>query len=122
MDDDDLCGRGEDDHEVVVNIEFELTTDGDGDVSPAAAGIRSHIHNVPVDLAATTLVIVATKFLADHMAHDTFDGCPSHALAHTLANAAAKAYLIDTIKRLPESIDDIALVIPDDISSLLEGD
>jgi hypothetical protein len=117
----DHCGREDDEHAVSVQIQFGLTEDEDGDVMPVAAAVNSHVHNVPVELAATTLLVVAHKFLADHMAHETFDGF-GHKIAHAMADASAKAYLIQVISNMPDHVTAISIDVPDDISTLLEGD
>lgn len=118
MEHEDDCGRGEDAHEVSVNIEFELKKDSDGDVTVAGAGIRSHIHNVPVEAAIGTLLIAAHKMLADHMAHENFEGCLNHEIAHAMGRAAASAYMIELIKTMPEAVE-VEVVIPDDIRELM---
>lgn len=101
MADEDECGRDEDQHEVVLSIEFEIQEDEDGSFEPVAAAIRTHIHNVPVEAAAQTLVIIAQKMLGDHMAHTTFESCPSHELSHAMGHAAAEAFLIQAMKHGP---------------------
>jgi hypothetical protein len=118
MTDESECEENDGAHEVSVNIEFELHEDEDGDLEPVAAAVRTHIHNVPVEAAAQTLVIIASKMLGDHMAHTTFGSCPSHELAHAMGRAAAQAFLIEAIKNGPRDEDVISTIIPNDISEL----
>ena len=119
MTDEDECGRDEDVHEVTLSIEFELREDDDGSFEPMAAAIHTHIHNVPVEAAAQTLVIIAHKMLSEHMAHTTFESCPSHELSHAMGRAAAEAFLLAAMKNGPKDEDVITTTIPDDISELL---
>ena len=118
----DTCGSGEDEHEVLVKIEFDVTHGEDGSITAGAATIHSHVHNVPPEAAATTLVAAAHKILSDHMAHTTFGECPSHELAHAMASAAASAMLAQAANDTPNNGEVIPLVVPDDISSLVEGE
>jgi hypothetical protein len=113
------CAENDGNHEVNLNIEFELVEDADGDFEPRAAAVRTHVHNVPIEAATQTLVMVASKMLGDHMAHTTFESCPSHELAHAMGRAAAAAFLIEAIKNTPTGDDVISTVIPNDISELL---
>ncbi len=122
MDDDDRCGSGDDDHEVLVKIEFDPHEDPDGTFHPGQATIHSHVHNVPPEVAAQTMVVVAHKILSDHMAHTTFEHMVDHTMAHAMAAAAASAMLAETVKQIPEHAEMVPLVVPDDISSLIEGD
>jgi len=115
----DDCGRDENVHEVSVNIEFVLDEGEDGSFEPRAAAISSHLHNVPPEAAAQTLVIIAHKIIGDHMAHTTFESCPSEVLKHAMGRAAAAALLIETLKNAPSPEDMISTIIPDDISELL---
>jgi hypothetical protein len=122
MDEEDRCGSGDDDHEVLVKVEFDVTVDADGELHPGQAVIHSHVHNVPPTVAAQTLVVVAHKILSDHMAHDTFAHIEDHALAHTMAEGAASAVLLETARNIPGKAEMVPVVVPDDISSLIEGD
>lgn len=118
---DDNCGASDDDHQVLVKIEFDLREEeGDG-VTIAAATIQSHIHNVPIEVASQTLLTIAVKMLGDDMAHKMFGGIDNHNLAHTMGVAAAKVFLTNLINELPETIELTSLDIPDDVSELLEG-
>jgi hypothetical protein len=56
------------------------------------------------------------------MAHDTFEHVEDHALAHTMAEGAASAVLLETLRNIPGHTDMVPVVVPDDISSLIEGD
>jgi hypothetical protein len=118
---DDQCGRDENAHEVIVNVEFTIEEHGDV-IKPQLAVIHSHVHNVPHELAASTLLTVAHKLLADHMAHDTFESVSNHSLAHAMGRASAAAYLIEALKTMPDEDSAVSAYVPDDISSLLEGD
>jgi len=111
--------EGDDQHIVNIEIEFEIVSDEDDEVDVRAAAIRSHVHGVPLALAAQTLVITAHKILADHMAHTLFEGAPNHEVAHAMAHAAAAAYLIEAVKNAPTPDEVISTMIPDDISELL---
>ena len=113
------CAENDGKHEVNIGIEFELIEDEDGDFEPRAAAVRTHVHNVPLEAAAQTLVIVAHKMLSDHMAHTTFESCPNHELSHAMGRAAAAAFLIEAIKHAPTGEDVISTIIPNDISELL---
>ena len=104
--------------ELLVKCEFG--PDGESG-STDGVSISTHVHNVTPDMAATALLVVAHKIVSDHLAHTTFDACPSHDLAHAMASAAAEAYLIDAIKGArKQNLEEV--IIPDDASSLLEGD
>lgn len=118
MANDEDCVENDGKFEVSIGIEFEMVTDEDGDLVPRAAAVRTHVHNVPLEAATRTLVMVAQKMLSDHMAHTLFEGCPSHELAHAMARAAATAYLTDAIKNTPFGGDVVSTIIPDDISEL----
>lgn len=122
MDDEDRCGSGEDDHEVLVKIEFDTSESDDGVIHCGSATIHSHVHNVPPEAAAQTLVMVAHKILAEHMAHTMFETCSDHTVAHAMADAAAAAMLAATASQIPGKAEMIPLEVPDDISSLIEGD
>jgi len=114
------CPLGEDAHEVVVNIEFDLEDTADGErVSVKSASIRSHIHQVPHEVAAQSLILIAVRMLVEHLAHDAFAGFENDELAHAMARASATAYAMEMLKNLPNSIEVVAS-IPDDISELLE--
>jgi hypothetical protein len=115
----DECEHDDDVHEVTIGIEYELVEgDEEGTVDARAAAIHSHVHNVPPEIAAQTLVIVAHKMLSDYMAHTTFESVPNHEIAHAMAHAAAAVLLIESIKSMPPE-NMISTIIPDDISELL---
>lgn len=121
MTDHDDCGVADDAHEVLLRFEYDLTVDPETDrVKAHSATVHNHIHGVPLEVAVQTMAMTAVKLLGDHMAHTTFEGCPSPELAHSLGATAAKAFLVEYIQGLP----DLEVVdfsdIPDDISSLLE--
>lgn len=113
------CELNDDDHELIVNVEYVLGQDDEGNFVPRAAAIRSHVHGVPVEVAAQTLVIIAHKILGDHMAHEQFEAVPNERLKHAMGKAAAGVYLIEAIKHAPSEDDIVSTVIPDDISELL---
>lgn len=119
MADHDECAENDGLHEVDIHVEFDVVEDEDGDPEPRAAAVRTHIHNVPIEAATQTLVMVAQKMLSDHMAHAIFGTCPSHELAHAMGRAAATAFLIEAIKNTPSGGDVVSTIIPDDISELL---
>jgi hypothetical protein len=120
--DDGECGGDDEVHEVLIKVEFEVVEDEDGHVHPVAASISSHVHNVPLEVAAATLTLVATKILSDHMAHETFGTFGETDLAYRLSSAAAKEFLIDAIRKVPDDLDIISTTVPDDISELLGGE
>lgn len=119
---DDTCGEGDDDHTVFVKIEYDITEDEEGRVNANSAAIRSHIHNVPAQVAAGTLILAAHKILSDHMAHTTFEDIADHGLAHAMAHAAAVAFIVQGTKEIPMDLEAISIDVPDDISALLEGE
>lgn len=116
---DDKCGATNDDHQVLIKVEYDVKDDGDGGLEPSAASIHSHVHNVPTEVAAQTLVIIAVKMLADHMAHDMFEGMSDHTAAHAMGTAASKAFLTAVLHHLPDSFDLLSVAVPDDLSELL---
>lgn len=122
MTDADQCGEGEDDHKVFVSVEYDIAESEEGKIEASAAVTRTHLHNVPPEVAAGTLMLVAHKILSDHMAHSTFEDVPNHGLAHAMAHAAAIAYLVEGVKNLPMDTGAFAIEVPDDISALLEGE
>lgn len=115
--DEDRCGSGEDDHEVLVKIEFDVS---EGDTNLGT--VHSHIHNVSPEVAAQSLVIAAHRILSDYMAHTAFESCADHHMAHAMADGAASAALAEVARNVPTSADITAVAIPDDISSLIEGE
>lgn len=116
------CTMGEDEHGLYFRAEYELVEDEDGDCRPVGASIHTHLHGVPAPAAAATLAMAAVKMLSDHMAHDIFESIGLHSLAHAMASAAAKQYLIHAIESLPDNTDDYSMAVPDDISELLKGE
>jgi muconolactone delta-isomerase len=118
----DECGLGEDDHAVFFRVEYEVTVDEDDNVNAQAATVDSHLHGVPAPIAAGTIMLAAVRMMSDHMAHTMFDVIGNHELAHELAHAAAKQYMIHAIKSLPEDHDGYSVSIPNDISELLKGE
>lgn len=122
MDEDGECIEDEGVHEVMIRVEFEVVEDEDGHVHPVAASIGSHVHNVPLEVAAATLTLIATKILSDHMAQENFGMFGEGELAHTLGVNAAKVFLIDAIRKLPDDLEIISTSVPDDISELLGGE
>lgn len=120
MTDEDECEHDDDQHEVTIGIEYELVEgEEEGTVDARAAAIQTHIHNVPVEIAAQTLVIIAHKLLSDHMAHTLFESCPNHEIAHAMGRAAAAVLLGEAVKNMPSPENMISTIIPDDISELL---
>ena len=118
-DEENFEDEDDDQHVVNIEIEFEIFETDDDEVDVRAAAIRTHVHGVPLALAAQTLVISAHKILADHMAHTLFEGAPNHEIAHAMAHAAAAAFLIEAVKNAPTAEEVISTMIPDDISELL---
>jgi hypothetical protein len=113
-----VCPDEDGARELLVKCEFGPNT---SEGSAEGVSIQTHVHNVTPDMAATALLVVAHKIVSDHLAHTTFEACPSHELAHTMASAAAEAYLIDAIRNArKQNLEEV--IIPDDVSSLLEGD
>lgn len=105
---------------VELHMEFELGEDEDGDVVAQSCAIHSHVHGVPPNIAAETLLIVIHKMVAESMAHTVFEGVGNKELAHAMGRASAAAYLIEAIKHLPEAeTETVSLHVPDDASELL---
>lgn len=122
MSEDGECGEDDDVHDVAIRMEFEVVEDDDGHAHPVAVSISSHVHNVPIEAATATLVLVAAKILGDYMAHETFGVFGDSTLAHTLGSSAAKEFLIDAIRKIPDDVEAISISVPDDISELLGGE
>jgi hypothetical protein len=105
-----------------VEVEYIYTDKDDPDGMPHAATIHTHNHRVSRQVVAQTLVILAHNMLSEHLAHSTFEGCPSPALAHAMGEAAATPYLKEMIDNVPTGVDVHSIDVPDDVSELMEGD
>jgi hypothetical protein len=113
------CSLGDDDHAVVVRIEYMVREDEDGDVTVMAANIQSHVHGVPPLDAARTLMITAQRLVAQGLADSIFDGCPDEGLKHALADASAGVYMKKMLEELPEGVEEIEFSVPNDLSEML---
>lgn len=119
---DDCSDVGDDVHEVIVKVTFSPDA-AFGTGEQGGVDITFHNHNVSASSAACVLLLIAEKVVSDELAHTVFGECPSHELAHALAKGAAQAYLLDVVKRLSEIGGiGVAIEVPDDVSSLLDGD
>ncbi len=119
------CGDIDDNtHEVIVQITFSPSAaDGVAGDDPHGVEISFHNHNVSPSSAATVLLLIAQKVVADELAHSVFGACPSPELAHSLAEGAARAYLAATVENLANvGVIGESVEIPDDVSSLIEGE
>jgi hypothetical protein len=119
--DGDHCGKSDDDHIVTVRIEFYIEKSEDGErINMKGAAINSHIHGVPPQVAAQTLLVIVERTVVGWLAHDVFDGLPSSELAHAMAVASAPVYIKQMIDDLPEALEALEIDVPNDISELME--
>ncbi len=116
--DDDKCGAGDDEHIVTARIEYFVKEDEDH-IEVKGAAVSSHIHGVPPQVAAQTLLVVVHRAVVGWLAHDVFAGMPSSELAHAMAEASASVYMKQMIDDLPETVQELDIAVPNDISELL---
>lgn len=117
---DEPCNEDEGGHTFDLSLGFDLG-ETDGRVHPVSITVRTHIHNVPAMVVCETLVTIAHKMLSEHMAHDNFSHVEDHSVAHLMGSAAATALLSEVLKRAPEALH-AEVVVPDDISELMQGE
>jgi hypothetical protein len=120
------CHASAEDHKFLLEVDYQYTDpdapkDGD-DALPGSASVQTHMHNINNQTVVQTLVLLAHNMLTDHMAHTTFKGTGNRHLAHAMAHAAATAYMAELIAEMPDQVDIVSTHIPNDISSLLEGE
>jgi hypothetical protein len=113
------CDAGAEDHRVTIRIDFVLDVDEDGDATPRAAAINTHIHGVPPMLAAQTLMLIAQRTVVQYLAHEVFEGCGDEEIQHAMAEASAPVYMKKLIDRMPDVAEEYTVQVPDDLSELL---
>jgi hypothetical protein len=116
------CNKDDEAHSFQLEIDFHIDEADADQMIPSAAAIHTHVHNVPTEIVVQTLIIMAHRMMSDHLAHGVFGGAPNHIIAHSMASAAAGAYLTNMVNNVPDENSLEQVSIPDDASSLLEGD